>query len=110
MNQKMKHTCTSQLAKVHIKDNRIVLIRIKMIPHKPPNIATKNMYCKKAIIYFHLKKKNTAVVSPKPDCVTYLLLAVSQEQLVLSLQLISFGAIKVFVNLKLSFPKVFIVL
>lgn len=72
-----------------------------------PKICT----VKKAIIYFHLKKKkNTAVVSPKPDCVTYLLLAVSQEQLVLSLQLISFGAIKVFVNLKLPFPKVFIVL
>lgn len=82
-----------------------------MIPHKPPNIATKNMYCKKSNNLFPFeKKKNTAVVSPKPDCVTYLLLAVSQEQLVLSLQLISFGAIKVFVNLKLPFPKVFIVL
>jgi len=51
----MKHT--SQLAKVHMKDNRIVLIMFIMIPYKSPNITTKSMYHNKATIRFHLKEK-----------------------------------------------------
>lgn len=54
MHQRMKHR--SQLAKVHIQDNWIILIMFIMIPHKSLKIATKTMYYSRANIGFQLKK------------------------------------------------------
>lgn len=104
MHQRMKQR--SQLAKEHIQDNWIILIMFIMIPLKSLKITTKNMYHNRAKLFF--LKKTHATVYVKPSCIVYLSLVIqNKKQLYFYIQLIRFWAFKAFVNLKLSFKKIF---
>lgn len=67
MHQRMKHR--SQLAKVDIQDNWIILIMFTMIPHKSLKTTTKNTYHNRAKICSLVKKSCCSVCKTKLHCI-----------------------------------------